>query len=162
MESIFLCPTDFSRFLSSNSSLFLKVHNSIQTSPEMLAELEWMEDWNRGSIYLTEDKKHIQVNKAGSYLVYVQATFKLPCGNNTRDLRLQLNFHYPERTDQLAGAFDSRQLLLEEQQDAQLSFSVLVQMEVGNRLSVLARHRDLIDYDLKPVSTFLTIIRCSE
>ncbi|XP_010863793.1 uncharacterized protein si:dkey-220k22.3 [Esox lucius] len=141
------------------TTCFLKAIDSEQKSTE-IGELEW-EERERDPFSLTKNRTHIKVTKAGWYLVFVQATFKLPPGNNTKNLRLQLNFCYPERIDQLASAFDTRQLLKEEQ-DAHLSFPVIVQMKEGNGLSVLANHRDLIDYELKPMSTFITIIRLSD
>lgn len=129
---------------------------------QIFGELEWEEEGKEmGSMFLTKNRTHIQVTVAGLYVVFVQATFKLPAGNDTRDLRLQLDFTYQERTDQFASAFDTRQLL-EEEQDAPLSFSVLVWVGLENRLSVLASHRALIDYERRPVSTCITIIRCSD
>ncbi|XP_041753509.1 uncharacterized protein LOC121582058 [Coregonus clupeaformis] len=153
----------FFRSPSSNSSLFLKAtaHPTNQIFTE-LGELEWEEEIKEmGSMFLTKNRTHIQVTVAGWYVVFVKATFKLPAGNDTMDLRLQLDFTYRERTDQFASAFDTRQLL-EEGQDAPLSFFVLLRMEPENRLSVMASHRKLVDYARRPVSTFITIVRCSD
>ncbi|KAJ7988133.1 hypothetical protein DPEC_G00320460 [Dallia pectoralis] len=150
---------NYSRSPPSNSTCFLKAVDSERKTTE-IGELAW-EESHIATFLLTKNRTHIEVTRAGWYLVFVQATFKLPQGNNTKNLRLQLNFGYPERTDQLASAFDTRQLLHEEQ-DAHLSFSVVVQMERGNELSILASHRDLIDYEWKPVSTFITVIRWSD
>ncbi|XP_029622645.1 uncharacterized protein LOC115202725 [Salmo trutta] len=155
---------DLAKFLrspSSNSSVFFKALPTKQSFAE-LGELEWEEERKEmDSMFLTKSRTHIQVTESGWYLVFVQVTFKLPAGKETRDLMLRLDFTYSEQTDQIASAFDTRQLL-DEEQDAPLSFSVLVWVGLENRLSVLASHRALIDYERRPVSTCITIIRCSD
>ncbi|XP_029544826.2 uncharacterized protein LOC115146969 [Oncorhynchus nerka] len=155
---------DLAKFLrspSSNSSVFFKALPTKQSFAE-LGELEWEEERKEmDSMFLTKSRTHIQVTESGWYLVFVQVTFKLPAGKETRDLMLRLDFAFSEQTDQIASAFDKRQLL-EEEQDATLSFSVLVRVGPENRLSVLASHRALIDYERRPVSTYITIIRCSD
>nr|XP_029544826.1 uncharacterized protein LOC115146969 [Oncorhynchus nerka] len=155
---------DLAKFLrspSSNSSVFFKALPTKQSFAE-LGELEWEEERKEmDSMFLIKSRTHIQVTESGWYLVFVQVTFKLPAGKETRDLMLRLDFAFSEQTDQIASAFDKRQLL-EEEQDATLSFSVLVRVGPENRLSVLASHRALIDYERRPVSTYITIIRCSD
>nr|XP_046188111.1 uncharacterized protein si:dkey-220k22.3 [Oncorhynchus gorbuscha] len=155
---------DLAKFLrspSSNSSVFFKALPTKQSFAE-LGELEWEEERKEmDSVFLTKSRTHIQVTESGWYLVFVQVTFKLPAGKETRDLMLRLDFTYSEQTGQIASAFNKRQLL-EEEQDATLSFFVLVRVGPENRLSVLASHRALIDYERRPVSTYITIIRCSD
>lgn len=111
-----------------------------------------------------DDKTWITVEKQGVYLVYVQLTYSLKntLKLSTVDLMLNVVIWYPDQTEELSGAFETRQIS-EKETDAHLSAFILLKMDSKERLSIQAHPKAMIKYnDIRPFSSYITIIRYAD
>lgn len=126
--------------------------------------LAWENVWDSKNFLLDKSKTWIKVEEQGVYLVYVQLTYSLKKDgkSNSVDLTLKVEFNYTESKEEFTGAFDTRELR-EKEQDAKLSTFILLHMEAGNSLSILATPKERIKYDdVRPFSSFISIIRYAD
>ncbi|KAL4609319.1 hypothetical protein GN956_G23770 [Arapaima gigas] len=116
------------------------------------------------NVHLDPNKTHISVEEEGFYLVFVQITFKVP-RKMDKDLSLRVNLHYPEGEDQVAAVFHTHQAMNCTEPcnevDVVLSQPVLLKVTKGDNFTVWAEPRELIDCELRPAPSFLTLVKVS-
>lgn len=133
----------------------------INTTTE--GRLLWESEWRvTGQIFLDETETWITVKERGVYLIFIQVTYNLEKdGNNTTvDINFIVDFNFTDGKQQFDAAFDTRQV--NSKQDAHLTSLLLIEMEAGEKISVLALPKETIDLTSRPLSSFITIVRYSD
>lgn len=111
-------------------------------------------------MHLDKTKTMIYVNEPGIYLLFTQATFKLAAGDST-DLELRVYHEYPEREDEISATLH-KACEASTERDAVLSHSVLLRILQGNNISISANPSRLVDRELNPVTSFLTLLKVAD
>lgn len=126
------------------------------------APLVWDEEYPfRNNMQLSEGGTQIMVVEKGFYLVFAQATFKVPNLGETREnLMLRVDVQHPEQTDQFSAVFATH--CGSEESDVVLNKPILLWLEPRNNLTVVTRPWQLVDYEKQPTSTFLTVFKYSD
>lgn len=119
---------------------------------------------SQGKNILDHTKTWIVVREKGVYLVYIQVNFelKLPTdSNSTVKLNLLVDLNYGERKEIFSAAHDP-QVVNSMFRDAKLNTFLLMYLESTNQLSVRVFPGDLVIYEARPFSTFITIIKWAD
>ncbi|KAG7476787.1 hypothetical protein MATL_G00086530 [Megalops atlanticus] len=155
------------RFQGSKACMFLAADGS---RDEGMGQVQWVEEhpYPRNAL-LEENGRWIRVNESGSYLVFVQAVYKLN-GCVSTQLGIKTVVKYAERTEEFSSIFETWRGTggpcgegeKGEEADVVLSHPVLLWMEKEDRLTVNATHRELMDYETRPISSFLTLFKYSD
>lgn len=113
---------------------------------------------------LDHNKTWIILPKEGVYLVYVQVNFNLQPQNTSSkvEVKFQVDFDDGDREEIFSAAHDTR-VVNENYQDAMLNTFLLMHMnKASNRLSVRAFPSDQLNYQPRPFSTYITIIKWAD
>ncbi|XP_048043836.1 uncharacterized protein si:dkey-220k22.3 isoform X2 [Megalobrama amblycephala] len=128
--------------------------------------LVWDDEWeahkSRGESILDQNRTWIVVREKGVYLVYVQANFELKPQKDTEKLNLLVELNYGEKTEIFTAAHDTRVVNGNTSIDAKLNTFLLMYMQSTNQLSVRAYPSNLVNYNARPFSTFITIIKWAD
>ncbi|NP_001313532.1 uncharacterized protein LOC796870 [Danio rerio] len=148
----------------SQEQLLLTACNHTSDS-RLIWEDEWEEKRKDDESILDHNKTWIILPKEGVYLVYVQVNFNLqPQKNSTSkvEVKFQVDFDDGDREEIFSAAHDTR-VVNENFQDAMLNTFLLMHMnKASNRLSVRAFPSDQLNYQPRPFSTYITIIKWAD
>ncbi|KAG5840769.1 hypothetical protein ANANG_G00192180 [Anguilla anguilla] len=152
---------------SSKASIFLTAIYPTYKNTGQEAPLVWDEEYHfRNNMQLSEEGTQIMVVEKGFYLVFAQATFKVPNLGETREnLMLRVDVQHPEQTDQYSAVFATHcgtQSCGSGESDVVLNKPILLWLEPRNNLTVVTRPWQLVDYAKQPASTFLTVFKYSD
>lgn len=115
-------------------------------------------------MHLDEGGTQIVVEEKGFYLVFAQATFKVP-NQHSESLMLRVDVQHPERIDEFSAVFTTHcatQTSGSGESDVVLNKPILLWLEPKNNLTVVTRPWKLVDYERRPTSTFLTVFKYSD
>ncbi|KAK9975014.1 hypothetical protein ABG768_023078 [Culter alburnus] len=128
--------------------------------------LVWDDEWeahkSRGESILDQNRTWIVVREKGVYLVYVQANFELKPQKDTEKLNLLVDLNYGEKTEIFTAAHDTWVVNGNTSIDAKLNTFLLMYMQSTNQLSVRVYPSNLVNYNARPFSTFITIIKWAD
>ncbi|KAJ8379567.1 hypothetical protein SKAU_G00003450 [Synaphobranchus kaupii] len=167
-RSLQLSGAEMSRFFQvppSKASIFVAAINSTDQKTGKEGTLLWEEENPTGNnMHLGEGRAHIVVEERGFYLVFAQATFKVP-NQNRESLMLRVDVQHPESVDQFSAVFTTHcgsQSCGGGESDVVLNKPILLWLEPSNNLTVVTRPWQLVDYGTRPISTFLTVFKYSD
>ncbi|KAG9354621.1 hypothetical protein JZ751_001334 [Albula glossodonta] len=150
------------QFPSSKASMFLAAYNSTPENGKVGVILWREESGLERNMSLSKNGAQIRVNDQGFYLVFVQASFRVP-NVNRENLWLKLVVHYPESHNQYSAVFTTHVgTQSSDEIDVVLNKPVLVWLRPGNYLTVLTHPFDLVERESNPSSTFLTVFKYSD
>ncbi|KAJ8388761.1 hypothetical protein AAFF_G00129940 [Aldrovandia affinis] len=155
----------FFQFPPSKASIFLAAMNSTYQGTEKEGTLLWeKEHLFQRNVSLGEDGTQILVKEQGYYLVFAQATFKVP-NQSSKDLMLRVDVQYNESSEQFSAIFRThygKQSYDGGESDVVLSKPILLWLVPGDRLAVVTHPWQLVEYEKHPISTFLTVFKYSD
>ncbi|XP_067296256.1 uncharacterized protein si:dkey-220k22.3 [Pseudorasbora parva] len=155
IESIF-------RHQVSRESWLLKAYS--HTDNRLVWEDEWGFQRDVNESILDHNKTWIVIREKGVYLVYIQVNFDLSSQenkNSSLDLKLIVEFRYEEKTELFSAAHD-RVVNDNTNPDAKLNTFLLMSMNSANQFSVQVYPSDMVNYQPRPFSTFITIIKWAD
>ncbi|KAJ8286426.1 hypothetical protein GJAV_G00039140 [Gymnothorax javanicus] len=157
---------EFFHVPSSRSSMFLKASHSDEKT---VGHVHWLEVHDSQNAVLEEEGRWIRLEKAGQYLLFVQAVYQLNSTASAGDsqecrdtLELRVLRQYGKGDEEQVSSTFHTLCCGPGGKDITLSHPVLLQAQPGNRISVNASHRHLMDYYSHPISSFLTLLRYSD
>lgn len=131
--------------------------------------LVWEDEWKdhriQGESILDHNKTWIVIRDIGVYLVYIQVNFDIkPQKNNnsTVDLKLLVDLKYDEKRETFAAAHDTQVVNDNTFPDAKLNTFLVIYMQKTSQLSVRVFPSDLVNYQPRPFSTFISIIKWAD
>ncbi|XP_061117729.1 uncharacterized protein LOC133141260 [Conger conger] len=154
--------SNFFQVPNSTASIFLAAINSTGTGNKKGTLLWEEENVYPNNMHLDKGRTKIVVEKRGFYLVFVQATFKVP-SQHRESLMLRVDVQHPEHPehpDQFSASFLTH--CGSGESDVILNKPILLWLEPRNNLTVVTSPPKLVDYGRRPTSTFLTVVKYSD
>ncbi|XDV20758.1 hypothetical protein PO909_026020 [Leuciscus waleckii] len=147
----------------SRGKWLLKVQACNHIDNRLVWDDEWEDHRNNGESILDHNKTWIVIREKGVYLVYIQVNFALPQKNSTYtvDLKLLVDLNY-EQPEMFSATHDTQVVNANTSQDAKLNTFHLIYMQSTSQLSVRVFPSDLVNYETRPFSTFITIIKWAD
>ncbi|XP_018588311.1 uncharacterized protein LOC114910679 [Scleropages formosus] len=145
---------------ASKAFVFLAASDS---GEDKMGPIKWEEQLQM-NVHLDASKTQIFLEEEGFYLIFVQTTFKVPI-TKTTPLVLKVKFKYLEGEDEVAAVYQThcaQSANKEDEVDAVLSQPVLLKVTKGDSITVWASPLKLIDYELRPSPSFLTLVKVSD
>ncbi|XP_050966375.1 uncharacterized protein si:dkey-220k22.3 isoform X2 [Labeo rohita] len=128
--------------------------------------LVWEDEWrgyrNGSESILDHTKMSMVIREKGAYLVYIQANFVLRSQNNSNsavDLKILVGLN---GEDMFSAAHDTQMVYGSSTPDAKLNTFLLMKMDSSSKLSVKVRPSNLVNFQPRPFSTFITIIKWAD
>ncbi|XP_051749281.1 uncharacterized protein si:dkey-220k22.3 [Ctenopharyngodon idella] len=132
------------------------------TNDRLVWDEEWEDHKSPGKSILDQNKTWLVVQENGVYLVYIQANFELKPQKDTVKLNLLVDLNYGEKTEIFTAAHDTQVVNGNKPVDAKLNTFLLMYMQSTNQLSVRVYPSNLVNYNPRPFSTFITIIKWAD
>ncbi|XP_073696865.1 uncharacterized protein [Garra rufa] len=134
-----------------------------QRDDRLIWEDEWRGYGNESKGILDPTNMWMVFREKGVYLVYIQANFLLkPESSSTVELKILVDLRYNGEQHVFSAAHDTQVVNYNSPQDAKLNTFLLMKMESLSQLSVRVYPSHLVNYQPRPFSTFITIIKWAD
>lgn len=143
----------------------LQAQNYSAADHRLIWEDEWLGYRNESESILDQTNMWMVIREKGVYLVYIQANFILnPRKNNgsTVELKILVDFSYGGQKEIFSAAHDTQVVSVNSSPDAKLNTFLLMKMQSTSQLSVRVFPSHLVNYQPRPFSTFITIIKLAD
>ncbi|XP_016418793.1 uncharacterized protein LOC107748507 [Sinocyclocheilus rhinocerous] len=143
----------------------LKAQSYSQADHRLIWEDEWLGYRDESESILDQTNMWMVIREKGVYLVYIQANFILkPQKNNssTVELKIVVDFSYDGTKEVFSAAHDTQVVSDNSFPDAKLNTFLLMKMQSTSQLSVRVFPSHLVNYQPRPFSTFITIIKWAD
>ncbi|KAK2912049.1 hypothetical protein QQF64_027958 [Cirrhinus molitorella] len=147
----------------SRENWLLKAQNQI--GDRLVWEDEWRGYGNKSKSILDSTNMWMVFQEKGVYLVYIQVNFVLKSRNvssSALDLRIWVDLNDNVEQSTFSAAHDTQVVNGNSDPDAKLNTFLLMKMKSSSQLSVRVNPSSLVNWQPRPFSTFITIIKWAD
>uniref|UniRef100_A0A9J8DK56 Si:dkey-220k22.3 n=1 Tax=Cyprinus carpio carpio TaxID=630221 RepID=A0A9J8DK56_CYPCA len=158
------CTESMFRHQISQEHWLLKAQNYSQADHRLVWEDEWLGYRVERERILDQTNMWMVIREKGVYLVYIQANFILRTEKNsssTVELKIIVDLSYDGKKEMFSAAHDT-QVVSDNSPDAKLNTFLLMKLQSTSQLSVRVFPSHLVNYQPRPFSTFITIIKWAD